>query len=292
MSHVCQQCVKTSIDVPACYWCQNCEKAMCECCKENHFQRHQFEKISSPLILINLSNCCGNHHDKEFEMFCRDHYSLCCVKCLIDDHRGCVNIASIVDASKEFKSHKVFDEYKTFLKTISKYFDILKKILITGENDVQKLTYNHQSEIESNFYLYVEISHQKIIKEICLEKVKHNKNTCLLELQKQISIVTKCKTDINTIETSLERIWEQLPEEKLFLMVHLSNTILKSTWKKAISDSESINLVFTRMKAGGKYEMVETHKRILPQNLLKLIRRLELADYGTQNGINSFPQFY
>lgn len=291
MSNVCQQCVKTS-DVPVCYWCLDCNKAVCECCKENYVQSHQFEKISSPLILMKIPNCCGNHHDKEFQCFCKDHYSLCCIDCLIQDHRGCLNIEYIVDAIKGFKSYIVFNKYKKYLKTISKSFGNLKNILETGKNDVQVRKYSHQSKIESKFHRFVKISEQESFKEKFLEKVKNDKNTCLLELQKQISIVSKCETDIKTIETSFERIWEQLSEEKLFLMVHLSMKFLESTLKKAISDSESINLEITSMRVGEtncEYEIFGTRQKVLPQNLLALLVKQELADYGTRL---SLPQFY
>lgn len=279
---LCQPCQKNSNNVTACHWCLNCEEAFCECCKENHPQEHKLEKITSPYEAIKISNWCGNHTDRLYQYFCKDHYLLCCDECKNIYHRDCHFIVSITDESKGFISSEVVEKYKRVLKTISKSFGDLKDLIEQGMHDAKQTTYNLKSKLDKICHRLLKGFQLKHFKEHFPKHIKDDRNICLSKLQKQLSVVSKCKSYINTIETSFETIMQQCHEEQVFRMVHISTKFLASTLKKAISDSEKIKLVFNPISVGGKDVMFDIgeEKRVIPQNLTALLARKRKDEYN------------
>ncbi|CAG2245753.1 unnamed protein product [Mytilus edulis] len=148
-------------------------------------------------------------------------------------------------------------------------------IYIKGRNDAETTTDNLQLKLERIGHHLLRGDQLMHFKELFPKHIKDERNICLSKLQKQLSVVYKCKNFINTIETSLESIMQQCHEEQVFRMVHISTKFFASTLKKAISDSEKIKLVFNPISVGGKDVMFDIgeEKRVIPQNLTALLAK-------------------
>ena len=72
-------------ETEAVIFCQECNKALCNKCKQHHselFKSHSEDILDKNSTTILSKYCRDEHHNVEFEYFCKTHNQLCCAKCI------------------------------------------------------------------------------------------------------------------------------------------------------------------------------------------------------------------
>lgn len=273
----CEPCqMSRHISKAAKYWCSDCEEAVCAHCKISHsamkhFQGHIFVELTSPSVMFRMSHQCGNHKGFKYEYYCFQHSSLCCVKCILEGHSGCNNLKVVADASREFYESEGLKTYKECLKKLSKSFDTLDTYIRKIKKNVEAEKEDIKSKIIAACKCHISNKQLQTRKDQLLAYVDESINKRLSTLNEQISDVSKCKTQINEIENSLESITKDFSPEKLYLTIQISKEYLEFTLTEIIK-TKTIKLEVTR-KVAGKSVLIEIHenKKELPRNISSLL---------------------
>ncbi|KAL3886957.1 hypothetical protein ACJMK2_026913 [Sinanodonta woodiana] len=143
---LCDPCSSEEQSIIAMGFCVECREYLCESCINAHkkikiAKGHRIltiDEISkSPDIIMNLnvSSSCTIHTDKEIEYFCKDHKTVCCVKCSIIDHRSC---SELVDLKTNAKSALEEDPRDVF-EILRRIEDFLMSHMQTSKSNIKRL---------------------------------------------------------------------------------------------------------------------------------------------------------
>lgn len=72
-------------EIDAVIYCQECNITICNKCKQHHselFKSHSVNILDKEFTNIISKYCRDEHHNVEFEYFCKNHNQLCCAKCI------------------------------------------------------------------------------------------------------------------------------------------------------------------------------------------------------------------
>ncbi|KAH3694992.1 hypothetical protein DPMN_082439 [Dreissena polymorpha] len=92
----CNVCEEENLTKEAMFYCQQCNKGLCNDCIGLHNQfykmhvangRSEMEKWPVKKKLFEELKFCQQHKDQPIEMYCEDHSKLCCSMCLFHEHR-------------------------------------------------------------------------------------------------------------------------------------------------------------------------------------------------------------
>ena len=98
---------------------------------------------------------CNEHPDKKLEAFCTDHSAVCCLSCVLLQHRKCEDVKSTEDAVKTKLSHleESFVDLKNYLQKLVEHRVQnkieLEKDIATAKSDAEAFFANTITEIES-----------------------------------------------------------------------------------------------------------------------------------------------
>ncbi|KAL3886956.1 hypothetical protein ACJMK2_026918 [Sinanodonta woodiana] len=84
---------------------------------------------------LNASSSCTIHTDKEIEYFCKDHKTVCCVKCFIIDHRSC---SELVDLKTNAKS-ALEEDPRDVIEMLRRIEDFFMNHMQTNKNNIKRL---------------------------------------------------------------------------------------------------------------------------------------------------------
>ncbi|KAL3886965.1 hypothetical protein ACJMK2_026921 [Sinanodonta woodiana] len=84
---------------------------------------------------LNVSSSCTIHTDKEIEYFCKDHKTVCCVKCSIIDHRSC---SELVDLKTNAKS-ALEEDPRDVIEMLRRIEEFLMNHMQTNKNNIKRL---------------------------------------------------------------------------------------------------------------------------------------------------------
>ena len=124
----CVVCFTRNISLVSDIWCSECGEGLCLDCKEHHgvskSTRHhvpipieEYRKL--PIFILEVKELCEKHNEK-YQMFCKSHDCLCCMKCIIEHHKECKDIDIIEDIIQDVKLSVSFDDLQQQLSVISK----------------------------------------------------------------------------------------------------------------------------------------------------------------------------
>ena len=86
-------------------WCPECSETLCFDCKENHrasdsSRLHIIIPVSEymklPSYVLKITQFCAIHKEK-YEYWCKNHFSPCCTKCVVESHKECKDMTSLHD---------------------------------------------------------------------------------------------------------------------------------------------------------------------------------------------------
>lgn len=94
--YFCLVCEENGLDHEAFFYCQECHKSFCNHCVEIHKQLYtkhtvlgteSLERCSVIMATMDSPEHCKEHADKKLELFCEDHDTLICYRCLLKSHK-------------------------------------------------------------------------------------------------------------------------------------------------------------------------------------------------------------
>ncbi|KAL3886969.1 hypothetical protein ACJMK2_026925 [Sinanodonta woodiana] len=143
---LCDPCSSEEHSIIATGFCVECREYLCESCINSHkrikiAKGHRIltiDEISkSPDIIMNLnvSSSCTIHTDKEIEYFCKDHKTVCCVKCSIIDHRSC---SELVDLKTDAKS-ALEEDPRDVIEMLRRIEEFLMNHMQTNKSNIKRL---------------------------------------------------------------------------------------------------------------------------------------------------------
>ncbi|XP_033752808.1 uncharacterized protein LOC117336408 [Pecten maximus] len=121
--HLCQPCKhKGDSKTPAEFWCDRMNSFFCSSCKTCH---HDIIHVECNIIHVSEMTNQTKHgspryprckkHGKKTDLFCEDHSSLACSKCIAIDHRRCDEVLTAEDFCEKLNDGPKFQEMKTSL---------------------------------------------------------------------------------------------------------------------------------------------------------------------------------
>ena len=138
------------IEIDVVMYCQECNMAFCNKCKQYHselFKSHTEDILDKDFTNILSKYCRDEHHNVEFEYFCKTHNQLCCAKCISKfvqkgsgKHSNCdlCTIEDIKDKKKEILNEniKILEDLS---KNLNNSIDNLKKLFLKINEDKENL---------------------------------------------------------------------------------------------------------------------------------------------------------
>ena len=142
-------------EIDAIIYCQECNMNLCNKCKQHHSELFKFhsEEILDKDSNILSKYCRDEHHNVEFEYFCKTHNQLCCAKCISKfvqkgsgKHSKCdvCIIEDIKDKKKEILNEniKVLEELS---KNLNNSIGDLKKLFLKINEEKETVIKNIQT---------------------------------------------------------------------------------------------------------------------------------------------------
>ena len=107
----CVSCKEIDKSVPAEIYCIDCRESLCYCCSriphrtrllKTHFvcelqEKTEFGEGESLASMLSKYLTCSMHTEKALSLFCKEDDALCCVDCVLDDHRHCDCVIKITN---------------------------------------------------------------------------------------------------------------------------------------------------------------------------------------------------
>ncbi|KAL3886967.1 hypothetical protein ACJMK2_026923 [Sinanodonta woodiana] len=84
---------------------------------------------------LDISSNCAIHTDKEIEYFCKDHKTVCCVKCSIIDHRSCSELVDL----KTNENSALEEDPRDFIEMLRRIEEFLMNHMQTNKNNIKRL---------------------------------------------------------------------------------------------------------------------------------------------------------
>ena len=129
-------------EVPAIYYCQNCNQYMCNKCQNYHnelFQSHNKFKLNENKSEIFTGYCQEINHLDKLEYYCKNHNQLCCSACIAKiegngkgQHKDCEII--FIDKIKEEKRHILVQNIQYLKDASNKINDSISELNKIYEN--------------------------------------------------------------------------------------------------------------------------------------------------------------
>lgn len=179
----CETCKRGGDSVPATHFCSDCGERLCAECLTHHrrnkmtFQhkienlRHATECTDNLIQMVNTT--CESHNKKKYKYICIDHDILCCSKCVIADHRKCLEVQPFLEfiQGKRYTGmlreiHDRFANIHGLTRNLRRRDSVLIDQLSTFENTMKNLEKDMHTEVSKIF------SKQRTI---ALEKVRQKR---------------------------------------------------------------------------------------------------------------------
>ncbi|VDI26326.1 tripartite motif-containing protein 2/3 [Mytilus galloprovincialis] len=206
---ICGLCDKTR---NICWKCFQCDKFICEDCKNIHSRvnlgkDHEMTRIREPIErdepLGPKSVVCNEHRNKVCELFCTTCEQLTCISCLLKYHRNHI-LPSVDDIHKEFQEK--LTKFETYI----------------DENFVSELEKKEETLNKFDFIhcLKYEEAKRKITEreQLLIKEVKKNSRMLLNELYERWDVIRSCisaqKSKISEIKKDLSYYKNKINESK------------------------------------------------------------------------------
>lgn len=274
VTYSCDPCARAGDDVKAMNWCQQCNELLCkECLKSFHIRlkdsgTHKVVTISEGQKLPELSDYkmnepCDEHADKFYEVFCLEHSEMCCIICLAENHRQCLNIKTIEEVVELCVENEIEVAVIKDLNCIKRQMtELIKK----KRNQVERMSAEKERIISESECCINEAIDK-------LEKMKSEiktdvSNTCLSKvqpIQEQIDICSGFTENILQNERILTTVKDHGNAKQGFLTLQKIKKTLhaqRKTLEEAAASDETDNSMF---------------ELVLDQSLMNFIKNKEIS---------------
>ncbi|CAC5363555.1 unnamed protein product [Mytilus coruscus] len=210
--NICGVCENLQITKNSVVWCSECDKGLCEECKNHHAvskasKSHETVFISEykklPTEVLQISQNCKLHNEK-YELFCRKHESPCCKKC-VKSHNDCKSLTDIDELIKDIKTSNTFYEFE---QTLMEVVENIKRISTNRNINLMSIE-NKNREIEA------EIKQTRKNVNHHLDKLQDDLITELLRVeQKEKNKIEKLLTSLKMKEKEITGVQENIASIK------------------------------------------------------------------------------
>ncbi|XP_052778022.1 transcription intermediary factor 1-beta-like [Mya arenaria] len=151
----CQHCIQDGETVPAEAFCTVCKEVLCSTC----INAHRKLNITKTHALLNKSEMptsldmpeyddectepCDVHPKELIKYFCRNHRSLNCGHCVVQNHRSCI-VDVIADISEAFKDGQGYGDN---IKTIVEVFQAINDYAYNVQNNIRLVAEMGEREV-------------------------------------------------------------------------------------------------------------------------------------------------
>ncbi|XP_063408783.1 uncharacterized protein LOC134692262 [Mytilus trossulus] len=213
----CDVCQLQNISKSAASWCSECEEAICIECDDLHSRRkstknhktiaiRDYQKL--PQYALEIKHRCSIHEEK-YEFYCTNHVSLCCVKCVKQDHKKC-EIDSLRDVVQNIKTSSSVTNIEQNLSEIQTIF--------------QKIRYEKRSNLK-----HIDEKTTTYLKAIADLRIQINSHLDSLELEmtknlkeKQLEVKTTVQGFISIIDSKVKNV-EKAIENIIQMKIHATD---------------------------------------------------------------------
>ncbi|XP_071123132.1 uncharacterized protein [Mytilus edulis] len=241
ITYNCDPCARIGDDVKATNWCQHCQELLCSTCLKSFHNRlkdsgtHKVMTISEGQKLpelpdYNINEPCDEHTDKFYEVFCLDHSEMCCIICLAENHRHCVNIKTVEKVVEMFVEDKI-DE--AVIKDLNCLNRVMTKLIKKKEKQIEKISAEKERIIsESDRCIKEAIDKLEKMKSEIKTDVSRTFLSQIKPIQEQIDIFSGLNESIVQNESFLINVKDQGNAKKVFLTLQKIKITLHTQRKK------------------------------------------------------------
>ncbi|XP_022286821.2 uncharacterized protein LOC111099702 [Crassostrea virginica] len=147
-TNLCAACLRENEEEEATDICITCEESICGNCAKYHkrslaSKNHVIVSLTEPSAVLKAVICaslknesCPVHPDKDIEIHCNDHMTVCCSLCVSTDHRKCADVMTIQSMAEKTKSE---GNVKKLLRKMSNFEQELLLIKKKQEDNITAL---------------------------------------------------------------------------------------------------------------------------------------------------------
>ncbi|VDI78110.1 Hypothetical predicted protein [Mytilus galloprovincialis] len=217
----CGICEQDHLNEPADIWCPECDEAYCTNCKKHHgfsklSKHHKTIKIEDyfklPSFLLSTKQQCHDH-TSPFELYCKTHNAPCCIFCMKDTHKECLQFEPLKEIVKDIKHSSRFSILEQLLENVMSDIDFLiehtsKNISIVDSKTNECLEKIKQKRNELNDHF--DKLEKKLKEEILLQKKTtvthvesittelHSRKENIIKVKENIMKMKNLSTDLQT----------------------------------------------------------------------------------------------
>ncbi|CAG2241458.1 unnamed protein product [Mytilus edulis] len=178
----------------------------------------------------NINEPCDEHTDKFYEVFCLDHSEMCCIICLVENHRHCVNIKTVEKVVEMFVEDKI-DE--AVIKDLNCLNRVMTKLIKKKEKQIEKISAEKERIIsESDRCIKEAIDKLEKMKSEIKTDVSRTFLSQIKPIQEQIDIFSGLNESIVQNESFLINVKDQGNAKKVFLTLQKIKITLRTQRKK------------------------------------------------------------
>ncbi|CAG2194678.1 unnamed protein product [Mytilus edulis] len=179
----CSLCKEDDINNEAITWCTECDTFLCLDCDKHHSRNKSSKQHTTlpsidykklPDFILKTGNRCPDH-DQQYELYCPNHSTACCLQCFTEKHQNCENLKRLPDIMKDVKSstsmtrleHDLNDANENYESTITYLKGRLSTILNQKTTKIKKI-YLMRKSLNEHF----DKLEQKTMEELDVEHTK------------------------------------------------------------------------------------------------------------------------
>ena len=243
----CQPCSKLSKTTTAIFYCPECQERFCGTCDDvfhcaNALRHHDVIEIESTRNSQSQSSeigksmesldeiimdCfkCKKHDNKPLMFMCKDDNELCCLSCVLKDHRKCNSVDTVREfAYKEMKDEAI-NEVKSTIGKLSAHcqtiIDVKKANENENKNDSAKIiACIHEMRIKINNLLD---NLEDTVKQNCKALTKQNSIKALDDIEK-LQHITK---NLTLSQSMIDKAKRECNMELMYVLIHNTKKQIK-----------------------------------------------------------------
>lgn len=247
----CGICEQEHLNEPADVWCPECDEAYCTNCKKHHAfsklsKNHTIIRIEDyfqlPSFLLSTKHICHNHCS-QFELYCKAHNTPCCVFCMKDTHKECLQFEPLKEVVKDIKHSSRFSVLEQLLKKVMSDIDFLTEHTFKNISNVDSKTNEclekikqKRKELNDHFdkleeKLKDEILSQKRTTAKNVESIMtelHSRKENIIVIKENIMKMKNLSTDLQTFFGLIETEKEVTAHENYLNSLNDSESLLQT----------------------------------------------------------------
>ena len=237
--NVCVSCKEIDKSVPAEIFCIDCQECLCKSCSRNihrarllktHFvfELQEMAELGEGKMLASMFSkylTCSVHTDKALSLFCKDDNALCCVDCVLDNHRHCACVVKLKNKSnKQDKEAEVIKIKENIEKTASQIRVITdhKKKKVTEIKPKADLMNTQINELRTK----VNGIFDALEESVCSTVKSFTKN-CSLATEDEIEELKKIDTTLTEISRLISYTQTKMSDNQLFIILEIFSANLE-----------------------------------------------------------------